>query len=127
MEPIPTKPLLLSLIRDSNVLKQYIFDNIAKMSGCFVLRLLPYHCMLNPIEIVWSQMEQRCRRQKIFDWRSLQHENFTKKISKTFASHVIKEQEKFRKIDHIVDNEVKPVIIKCCSSIKSDSDFDVEQ
>ena len=83
MEPIPIKPLLLSLIRDSNVLKQYIFDNIAKMSGCFVLRLFPaYHCMLNPIEIVWSQMEQRCRRQKIFDWRSLQHENFTKKLGR---------------------------------------------
>ena len=59
-EPIPVKPVLLSLIREVNVPKQYIVDNIAKTSGCSVLRLPPHHCMLNPIEMVWSQMKQYC-------------------------------------------------------------------
>ena len=44
----------------------------------------------------------------------------------SFVSHVIKEEEKFRKTDHIVDNEIEPVVIKYCSSSDSDSDSDVE-
>ena len=51
-EPTTTKAVLLSLIREANVPKQYIVDNIAKTSGCSVLRLPPYHCLLNPIEMV---------------------------------------------------------------------------
>ena len=33
-EPIPTKPVLLSLIREANVPEQYIVDIIAKTSVC---------------------------------------------------------------------------------------------
>ena len=64
-EPIPTKPLLFSFIREAYVHKQYIFDNIAKTSGGSVLQLPPYHCMLNPIEMIRSQMNQH-RRQNIY-------------------------------------------------------------
>ena len=65
-EPIPTKPVLVSLIREAHVPKQYIVDNISKTSGYLVLRLSPYHCMLNRIEMVWSQMKQHCQRQNIY-------------------------------------------------------------
>ena len=44
------------------------------------------------------------------------------KNRESFVSHVIKEEEKFRKNDHIADNETEPVIIKYCSSSESDSD-----
>ena len=44
-----------------------------------------------------------------------------------FVSHLIKEEEKFRKTHHIVDNEIEPVLIKHCSSSESVSDSDVEQ
>ena len=65
-EPIPAKPLLLSLVGEANVPKQYIVDNNAKTSGYSVLQLSPYHCMLHPIEIVWSQTKQHYRRQNIY-------------------------------------------------------------
>ena len=45
----------------------------------------------------------------------------------SFMSHVIKEEEKFWKTDHKVDNEIKPVIIKHFSLNQSDSDSDAEQ
>ena len=47
----------------------------------------------------------------------------------SFVSHVIyhKGRRKFRKTDHIVDNEMEPAIIKYCSSSESDSDSDMEQ
>ena len=64
-ESISTKPVLRSLIREANVPKQYIIDNIAKISGCSVPWLSPYHYMLN-LEMVWSQMKQHCRRQKVY-------------------------------------------------------------
>ena len=48
-----------------HVPNQYIVDNIAKTLGCSVLQLPPYHCMLNPIEMVWSHIKQHCRRQAI--------------------------------------------------------------
>ena len=35
-ERVPTKPVLLSLIREANVLKKYLIDNITKTSGCSV-------------------------------------------------------------------------------------------
>ena len=38
----------------------------------------------------------------------------------------MKEEENFKKIDHLVDNEIEPAIIKYCSSSESDSDFGVE-
>ena len=65
LELIPTKPLLVSLIREANVPTQYIIDSIAKTSGCSVLRLPPFHCMLKPIEMVRSQLKQHCQQQNI--------------------------------------------------------------
>ena len=44
----------------------------------------------------------------------------------SFVSYVIKEEEKFRKTDCIVDNEIESVIIKYCSSSECDSDSNVE-
>ena len=38
------------------------------------------------------------------------------KYWESFVSHVIKEEDKFRKTDYIVDNEMEPVIINYCSS-----------
>ena len=45
-----------------------------------------------------------------FDFWSLQHEDLTKILGK------LKEEDKFRKTDYIVDNEMEPVIINYCSS-----------
>ena len=104
-EPIPTKLVLLGLIREANVPKQYIIDNIAKPSGCSVLRLPPYHCMLDPTEMVWSQIKQHCQRQNIYTnepskvldlMREVCSTKISPKIWESSVSHVIKEEEKFR-------------------------------
>ena len=117
-EPIPAKPLLLSLVGEANVPKQYIVDNNAKTSGYSVLQLSPYHCMLHPIEIVWSQTKQHYRRQNIYSnepsnilesiWKVCST-NISLKNVESLVSLVIKEEEKFRKTDNTVDNEIEPV------------------
>ena len=81
-------------------------------------------------------MKQPCRQQNIYTNEpskvlDLIREVCSTKISlkdwESFLSHVIKDEEKFRKTDYIVDNEIEPVIIKYCSSNESKSNSDVEQ
>ena len=39
------------------VMKKYAVDEMAKEYGVIIIRLAPYHCCLNPIELVWGQMK----------------------------------------------------------------------
>ena len=48
---------LINLIRLSNPQPKYVVDELAKASGHEVVRLPPYHCELNPIELCWSQVK----------------------------------------------------------------------
>ena len=125
MELIPTKPLLLSLTREANVPKQYIIDSIAKTSGCSVLRLPPFHGMLKPIEMVWSQMKQHCRQQNIY---TKELPKMLDLICKVWKGRKVLKEEKFRKTEQIVDTEIESVKSNwICSSSENDSDSDVEQ
>ncbi|EFO85071.1 hypothetical protein CRE_21999 [Caenorhabditis remanei] len=40
-----------------DVFKRYVVDEYAKSLGVTVIRLPPYHCFLNPIELMWSQLK----------------------------------------------------------------------
>ena len=48
---------LLSLIKLSNAKPKYVIDEMAKAAGHEVVRIPPYHCELNPIELCWSQVK----------------------------------------------------------------------
>lgn len=39
----------------------YYIDNEAEKKGHYILRLPPYHCTLNPIEMVWAQLKHFIR------------------------------------------------------------------
>jgi transposase len=55
--PVPqgknTKLALLNIIKELNISAEYRVDNLAKANNHDVLRLPPYYCVLNPIELVW--------------------------------------------------------------------------
>jgi transposase len=59
-----TKTELLNLIKNSSVDKTKTFycDSYAAEQGHTVLRLPPYYCVLNPIELVWSQLKHGIRK-----------------------------------------------------------------
>ena len=44
---------LSSLIKLSNPKPKYVIDELAKADGHEVVRILSYHCELNPIELCW--------------------------------------------------------------------------
>ena len=57
--PIPTKSVLLEkiLIIFKNIEKQYVIDFMTEKARYSVLRLPPYHCILNLIELAWNQLK----------------------------------------------------------------------
>ena len=48
------KPELYEIIKRNKEEPKYVVDEMIKESGHEVLRLPPYHCDLNPIEMVWG-------------------------------------------------------------------------
>ena len=60
MIQFPEKALkreLLELIKGAHPEERYAIDEIAKTFGHEVVRLPPYHCELNPIEMAWAQVK----------------------------------------------------------------------
>ena len=49
---------LYQLIKFSNIDHKYTVYEMAKASGHEVVRLPPYHCKLNPIELAWSRVKR---------------------------------------------------------------------
>ena len=49
---------LYTIIKASNFTPKYAVDEMAKAAGHEVVRLPPYHCELNPIELAWSQVKR---------------------------------------------------------------------
>lgn len=42
--------------------QKYRVDTMAEEHGHRVLRLPPYHCQLNPIELIWAQVKRQVAR-----------------------------------------------------------------
>ena len=64
--PDATKPELYNLIKAHKPQPIYKIDSIIREHGHEILRLLPYHCELNPIELIWSQINGYVARQNNF-------------------------------------------------------------
>lgn len=50
------KELLQIVRRRKAEFKKFLIDEMAKSRGIIVHRLPPYHCELNPIELIWAQV-----------------------------------------------------------------------
>lgn len=129
-EPDMVKATLLELIPHNESFNKYAVDEMAAQHGITVLRLPPYHCELNPIELIWAQIKGHVARNnktfKLTDVRNLFQEGI-KKITATewskCVSHVVKEEEKMSRLDVLIDNITDTFIINVTES-DSDSDSD---
>lgn len=61
--PVPIIPVLLQIINENlppiEWKKKYAVDEMVASYGHVLLRLPPYHCVLNPIKMVWSQIKRK--------------------------------------------------------------------
>lgn len=111
-------------------------DELAKEYGIEVLRLPPYHCELNSIELVWAQVKGYVARHnktyKLKDVEELLKQGLlevTAEKWKKCVSHVIKEEDKMMTLDGIIDNVSDRIIINTAedsSSSSSDSEISDE-
>ena len=82
-------------------------DSVTEKAGFPVLRMPPYHCILGFIEMAWSQLEY-VRHLNVYTIKP----KSKKYVKKTYPLKIeIKEEEKFRIMDHIINNEIEPFII----------------
>lgn len=114
-----TKTELLEVLRTMKIEKKYVIDLIAARHGHTVLRLPPYFCVFNPIELIWGQIKPRIRRKNIFpkfdkkvvdliqnEILQITEEDWNRCIQK-----VIKIEEEYRSLSRIHTNSGDKFII----------------
>lgn len=109
---------------------EYRIDNAALESGRQVLRLPPYHCCLNPIELVWSQVKGHVAKHnktfKINDVKELLFQGIQSVTAdrwKSCVQHVIDVEEKrLWEIDGLAEEVMEPIVI----NLGDDSDTDTD-
>jgi transposase len=77
-----TKKGLLEVLKTKTFAKQYEADKEAPNWGHVVLRLPPYHCIFNPIEMIWAQLKGNLRRNNRNHKFSEQTIDLIKEVSK---------------------------------------------
>jgi len=110
-EPLVKIELLQKVKQIKNQFEKYVVDEEAKKQNKTVLRLPPYHCELNPIELAWSVVKGHVKTNnttfKLNDVRQLLIDGIqrvTPEMWSNFISHTIKEEDKFWQIDFISDD-----------------------
>ena len=129
-EPLPTKPVHLELIKMVNIQKKFAIDSIAFENGHLVLRLPPYHCCLNVIELVWHQLKSKVRRQnvcadqseKVLQLIKESCDEITGEHWSNYVEHVMNEELRFRERDNFLDNEIESVVVDLTDN-ESDDDI----
>ena len=62
---LPPKAVMLKQFKEAGLTKQLAIDKLAESYGHEVLRLPPYYCVLNPIQLVWAHLKKFVRKQNI--------------------------------------------------------------
>ncbi|XP_059045044.1 uncharacterized protein LOC131840870 [Achroia grisella] len=128
-EATMVKATLIDIVRQHKQehYDKYVVDEMAAQHGIIVLCLPPYHCELNPIELVWAQAKGYvARNNKTFKMtevkkhfeEGLQH--ITPEKWSSCVSHIIKEEDKIHGLDHMIDNVSDRFIINVTESDSDD-------
>jgi transposase len=126
ISPHLKKVELYEIIRQQNFEKRYVIDEIAQRYGHYVLRIPPYNCQFNALELVLSQVKDFIGKNnktfKLKDIESLLHlavQNVTSKNWANDIQHVQNLVEEFRKRDGLLEE----IIINLGES-DNETDFD---
>jgi len=129
VDPRMVIPQLLLIVRLKPLHKPtYVIDELVKASNHTVLRLPPYHCELNPIELAWSSVKNHVKMNnttyKLPDVKNLLIEGINRvdaNMWKNFIKHTEKEEEKFYQIDVIVDDVLTAEMTNLTMTITGDT------
>lgn len=125
-----TKPALYRIIQAHKTQEQptYRVDQHLSDHGHEVVRLPPYHCELNPIELIWGDLKQFVAQNnttfKKADVEELIQRGFQRITAdrwKNACKHVEELEENWWRRDNVQSQPIQPVIISL-----SDSDSDTD-
>lgn len=126
---------LLVLVRDHKPDPIYEADEMLREHGHEVLRLPPYHCDLNPIELIWSSAKRKIASKNIgrsaAEVEKIIKEAFdsiTSEHWKKMTDHVLHIEAQYKARDGITQ-ELEPFIISVrddASGSSSDDSMEVE-
>ncbi|XP_025192636.1 uncharacterized protein LOC112592697 [Melanaphis sacchari] len=135
-EQVDNTMLVIELLDQVKKLKplynNYVIDEMVKANNKIVLRLPPYHCELNAIELAWAIVKKHVKdNNKTFKLQDIKHllVEGVNKVSpdmwKNFVGHVIKEEEKAWSLDNVVQDLMSAENQPCVLTIgQSDTDDD---
>lgn len=128
-DPIVTRAELLSMPQIKLAEKIYELDVLANEMGHEVVRLPPYHCHYNPIELIWAQVKRdiasKNKTFKIADVEQLANEaldNITVEDWANCVRHAEKLQEEDFEKQCATDTIIEPFIVNLAES--SDDSWD---
>lgn len=127
---------LLNIVRSHRKeYKRFEIDDIALWMGHEVVRLPPYHCQYNPIELIWSQVKGEVAEQnktfKIKDVRNLLEESI-KRVTVEDWKNCVRHSENIQKEDFLKeigirdDNFQRIVVDLQNDTTDSDSTDDID-
>jgi len=109
--------------------KSYVVDNIIMAAGHEVLRLPPYHCQFNAIEMVWSQAKRYYdkhishTKEPLLCWKAAL-DNVTQEDWSSYVSHTDMVIKKSWDQEKLIVADQQPFIINVDSGSESFSDSD---
>lgn len=114
-----TKNQLLEVLTTKEFRKSYAIEALAEKYGHRILRLPPYFCIFNPIELIWGQLKKRVRRKncfpkfdkKVVELIKDEASKITKEDWKKCVEKVMKIEEEYRKIGQFHINDGNKFII----------------
>ncbi|CAI6344585.1 unnamed protein product [Macrosiphum euphorbiae] len=117
---VDTKMIKLDLIdkvKEIRATENNVIDEKARETNKIVLRLPPYNCELNPIELAWSVVKNHVKQNnttfKLNDVRQLLIDGVqrvTPEMLANFVKHTIKEEDKMWGIETITDEMLDELI-----------------
>ncbi|KAL4118946.1 hypothetical protein QTP88_011824 [Uroleucon formosanum] len=131
--PMVIPKLLLMVKRIKPQHQRYVIDELAKSYNHTVLRLPPYHCELNPIELAWSSVKNHVRMNnttyKLPDVKELLIQGVNRVDSTmwtNFIRHTKTEEKKLYEIDPIIDEVLSAEMSNLQLTITGDTTSDSE-
>lgn len=128
------KPELYNLVKiHKPILKSYVIDSKATELGFKILRLPPYHCQYNPIEMVWSALKSYVKERNVtFKLKDIE-KLFMESISSvtpenwtSYVNHVQKIVDSDWTSEGLNDHSVQEMIINLCPGDSDDSNEDTD-
>lgn len=133
-----TKSMLMILVRQNKPDPVYEIDTLVQEYGHKIVRLPPYHCDLNPIEMIWGIVKGKVATKNVGldNITFLQHvkncfEDITADTWNNCCEHVNKIEEEYRCRGPVIDREIEEFIINVggsdseTSSLTTDNESDV--